>query len=169
MRHASLYILVLLSVVLMATPVAKADAVQLVFLIQPTFAAPTVPIFPAVQVALEDSAGNITTSLGEDSISLTLTSGVGPAGGTLIGGGSTATTNGIATFSNLALDNAGTYQLTAVSNVLLLGSVNSTTFEIGLPNTSGVPEPGTGGLMLLGIGFVLAIRKRIAQGLPKAT
>jgi hypothetical protein len=31
------------------------------------------------------------------------------------------------------------------------------------------PEPGTVGLMLLGVGIVLAIHKRIAQGLPQAS
>jgi hypothetical protein len=31
------------------------------------------------------------------------------------------------------------------------------------------PEPGTGGLMMLGIGLALGMRKRIAQGLPLAT
>ncbi len=32
-----------------------------------------------------------------------------------------------------------------------------------------VPEPSSGALMLMGIGLVLVMRKRIAQGLPQAT
>ena len=43
--------------------------------------------------------------------------------------------------------------------------------EPGTWTVTATPEPGTGGLMLLGIGmgFVLVMRKRIAQGLPQAT
>jgi hypothetical protein len=35
--------------------------------------------------------------------------------------------------------------------------------------TFSTPEPGTWGLVLLGIGLVLVMRKRIARGLPQAT
>jgi hypothetical protein len=35
--------------------------------------------------------------------------------------------------------------------------------------TSAVPEPGTAGLTLIGIGLVLVTRKRIAWGLRQAT
>jgi hypothetical protein len=39
----------------------------------------------------------------------------------------------------------------------------------GTYQVSAVPEPGTFSLMLIGVGLVLVMRKRIAQGLPQAT
>jgi len=37
------------------------------------------------------------------------------------------------------------------------------------PGTPAVPEPGTSALLLLGIGFLLVMGKRIARGLPQAS
>ena len=37
------------------------------------------------------------------------------------------------------------------------------------PATAATPEPGTSALMLLGIGLILLVGKRIARGLPQAT
>ncbi len=56
---------------------------------------------------------------------------------------------------------AGTYALTAYGNysgALVVTDEPSTT----------VPEPGSLSLLLVGIGFVLVIRKRIAQTIPQA-
>ena len=41
--------------------------------------------------------------------------------------------------------------------------------EPGTWTVTTVPEPGTGGLIMFGIGFALVMRKRIAQGLLQAT
>jgi hypothetical protein len=65
----------------------------------------------AVQVAVEDNAGNIVTG---STATITLAIGTNPGSSTLGGTTSRQVTSGIATFDNLALNNAGTgYTLTA--------------------------------------------------------
>ena len=71
-------------------------------------------ITPAVKVAVEDANGNIETSDNTTQVSLVI--GTNPAGGTLSGGSAVTVASGIATFSGLSIDTAGTgYTLTASS------------------------------------------------------
>ncbi len=72
-------------------------------------------ITPAVKVAVEDANGNIETS--DNTTQVTLAIGTNPAGGTLSGGSTVTVSSGIATFSGLSLNMAGTgYTLTASSS-----------------------------------------------------
>jgi hypothetical protein len=83
--------------------------VKLAFLVQPSNAATGVVISPAVQVAIQDAAGNTVTAAANP-VTLALTSAAGLQG-TL-----TATPqNGVATFSNLSVSAPGTYTLSATS------------------------------------------------------
>ena len=71
-------------------------------------------ITPAVKVAVEDASGNIETSDNTTQVSLAI--GTNPAGGTLSGGSAVTVASGIATFSGLSINTAGTgYTLTASS------------------------------------------------------
>jgi hypothetical protein len=81
---------------------------QLAFIQQPTGALAGETISPSITVAVEDSNGNVVTT--DDS---TVTLGVfsGPGGAILGGTLSVSAVNGIATFSDITLSDAGTYTL----------------------------------------------------------
>lgn len=98
--------------------------VKLAFVQQPSNALTLATISPAVQVAVEDSNGN-PVSAATNPVTLGLVGGTGLAG-TL-----TATPqNGVATFSNLTVNTAGSgYSLSATSSGL--ASATSLTFAVG--------------------------------------
>ena len=94
-------------------------AAKLGFMQQPTNTATGVAISPAVTVAVQDANGS---TVGTNNSTVTLTLG----GGTFAGGSNTASVaavNGIATFSNLIINAAGNYTLTA-GNGALTGAVS---------------------------------------------
>jgi hypothetical protein len=82
-------------------------AVQLSFSVQPgTVTAGTV-IAPALQVAVQDSAGNVVTS-STTSITVLIKPGTGTSGAQLRGTLTASAVNGVATFATLSVDLAGT-------------------------------------------------------------
>jgi predicted outer membrane repeat protein len=85
--------------------VAPAAADHLLFLQQPTDTAAGRTISPAVLVAVVDAYGNLET--GDSSDTVTLSLGVNPGGGTLSGTLTVTVSGGIATFSDLSIDQAG--------------------------------------------------------------
>ena len=100
-------------------------AVKLAFSVQPSNAQTGATITPAVQVLVEDSSGNVVTNA-TNPVTVAL------AGGTGLAGTLTVTPqNGVATFSNLSVSNAGTYTLSASSPTLTAAS--STGFTITAP------------------------------------
>ncbi|HYL55487.1 MAG TPA: hypothetical protein VEU73_07910 [Gemmatimonadales bacterium] len=101
-------------------------AAKLTFTVQPSNAAAGVPISPAVAVAIEDSFGHVVTSA-THVVTLTL----GPGGGVLAGPAAVSAVNGVATFSALSVDKAGTgYALTAAAPGL--AAATSTAFDIAV-------------------------------------
>jgi hypothetical protein len=104
---------------------APPPPVKLAFLQQPTNASTGATITPAVTVVVEDSNGN-TVPTAVNPVTLTLVGGPGLAG-TL----SVIPKNGIATFNNLSVSNAGIYTLAATSTALV--PAVSTAFTIGTP------------------------------------
>jgi hypothetical protein len=89
---------------------------QLVFTVPPSNATAGTAITPAVRVTAEDAAGNTATTFTGN---VTLAIGTNPGGGTLTGGGPVAAVSGVATFSSVSIDKAGTgYTLTASSGTL---------------------------------------------------
>jgi len=87
---------------------------QLAFVQGPTNTLPTATMSPAVTVAVEDANGNIET--GDHTTTVSLAIGTNPGSGTLTGGAAVAVVAGVATFSGLSINNAGTgYTLTASS------------------------------------------------------
>ena len=99
-------------------------ASKLVYLQQPQNAAVGAVIAPAVQVAIEDSAGNILAG-SSATVALTLNGGTGTLGGTT----SVAASMGVATFNNLTVSAAGSYTLSAASGTLPAAA--SSAFSIG--------------------------------------
>jgi hypothetical protein len=86
---------------------------RLAFTSQPVSAMAGDTLTPVVKVAIEDSLGRTVTTA-TDVVTLTISSG--PVSGTLTGTVTAAPTNGVATFSDLRIDKAGSgYTLTATS------------------------------------------------------
>jgi ABC-type transport system involved in cytochrome c biogenesis permease subunit len=106
--------------------VTPATAAKLVFLTQPGNAHLNQAIAPAVRVAVEDAFGNVVTT---DHSTFTLSILSGPAGGVLTGTLSVADVAGIASFSTLKLNKAGTYKIKATDN--LLTTATSASFNEG--------------------------------------
>jgi hypothetical protein len=101
-------------------------AVKLAFSAQPSNALTGTTITPAVQVLVEDSSGNTVTTA-TNPVTLALVGGTGLAGTLTV-----TPQNGVATFSNLSVSNAGSYTLSASSPSLT--SATSTGFTITAPS-----------------------------------
>jgi hypothetical protein len=80
-----------------------------------------------VTVDVTDINGAIVT--GDDS-NVTLSINTGPSGSTLLGTATVAAVNGVATFTGLSLDTAGTFTLTASDTADGIGNATSGTFTI---------------------------------------
>jgi outer membrane protein assembly factor BamB len=94
-------------------------------------------VTPAVKVAVEDANGNVETSDNATQVSLAIATN--PAGGTLSGGSAVTVASGIATFSGLSIDTAGSgYTLKASSNPSY-NAATSAAFNI----TTGTPPAWT--------------------------
>ena len=88
-------------------------ATQLVLTVQPSAAVAGAAIAPALRVAARDRLGNTATGF---TGTMTIAIGTNPGGGALSGTTSVAAVAGIATFSNLSIDRAGSgYTLTATA------------------------------------------------------
>ena len=92
-------------------------------------------------MAVEDANGNVETSDNATQVSLAI--GTNPAGGTLSGGAAVTVASGVATFSGLSIDKAGTgYTLTASSTPSYTGAT-SAAFNITTGTASGLDDvPG---------------------------
>jgi subtilase family serine protease len=117
---------------------------KLAFVQGPTSTVAGATITPAVTVAVEDANGNVET--GDNVTQISLAIGTNPSGGTLTGGSAVTVSSGVATFSGLFIDNAGTgYTLTALSAPSYTG-VTSAAFDItsggGGGPTPPPPPPG---------------------------
>jgi outer membrane protein assembly factor BamB len=108
-------------------------ATKLAIVQGPSSTAAGATITPAVTVAVEDANGNVETADNATQVSLAI--GTNPAGGTLSGGSAVTVASGIASFSGLSIDKAGTgYTLTASSTPSYTGAT-SAAFNI----TNGTP------------------------------
>ncbi|MFI5379194.1 MAG: choice-of-anchor tandem repeat GloVer-containing protein [Tepidisphaerales bacterium] len=105
----------LASLVSGAFTIKAAAAAKLAFVQQPSTAVASQAIAPAVTVDVLDRYGNIITS---DSSKVTLSLGTHPASATLGGTPTVAAAAGVAVFSNLLLNKAGTYTLKAADGKL---------------------------------------------------
>ena len=109
-------------------------ATKLAFTGQPSTVQAGALISPAVQVSVQDSAGN-TVAGATDAISLAI--GTNPGSGTLSGTVVTNAVNGVATASNLSINKTGVgYTLTAASGSLT--SATSSTFNVTAGDPAGL-------------------------------
>jgi hypothetical protein len=97
-------------------------ASKLVFSVQPSSATAGAAISPAVQVTIEDSQNNIVTTAVNQ---ITIAIGTNPSSGTLSGTVQANAVAGVATFSTLSINNAGTGYTLAASASGLTGATSS--------------------------------------------
>jgi Concanavalin A-like lectin/glucanases superfamily len=98
---------------------------QLTFTTPPGSTTTGSTIAPAVVVSVLDSAGNLVS----DGTSVTVALGANPGGATLSGTLTTTTVSGLATFSNLALNEDGV-GYTLIASTTNLASATSTPFDV---------------------------------------
>jgi len=99
---------------------------HLAFGVQPTNISAGKPMSPAVAVRIVDAYNNLVANDNTTTVSLSI--GANPGGAVLTNGGARAAVNGVATFSGVALDKAGTnYTLTAnsPSTPVLIGDTSA--------------------------------------------
>jgi len=116
---------------LTATPsgtfnITPGTASKLVFGVQPSNTSAGASISPAVTVLVEDSNGNVVTT---STATVLMAIGSNPSSGTLGGTVSVNAVAGVATFSNLSINNSGTGYTLAASSGGLTGK-NSNSFNI---------------------------------------
>ncbi|MBA3699219.1 MAG: PQQ-dependent sugar dehydrogenase [Planctomycetes bacterium] len=99
------------------------QANRVAFIQQPSTINAGATISPAVRVAIQDSSGNTVTS---STATVTVAIGTNPGGATLAGTTTVAAVNGVATFSNLSLNNVGSGYTLTVSSSGLSGATSST-------------------------------------------
>ena len=117
-------------------PGGVGPATQLVFTEEPSNAT-TGSTVPNVQVSVEDGSGNVVTS---SSASITIAINNNPASGSLSGNTTIAATSGVATFSNLSINNAGNgYTLSATSSGLSTATSNA--FDVFAPGQLQISVP----------------------------
>jgi len=105
--------------------IAPAAATQLVFTVQPSNTGANASITPPVQVTAEDGFGNVDTTYGAN-ITMAMGTNAGGAGSVLSGTKVVAASHGVASFSDLNINNTGVgYTITAQSGALPLKASNA--------------------------------------------
>src|SRR5207247_5069353 len=99
--------------------VSAGGATHLVFAVQPSNATAGAAIAPAIQLTAEDVQGNTDPSFTGN---VTVALGTNPGGGTLSGTTTVAAVNGVAAFSTLTINRAGTGYTLAASARGLTGN-----------------------------------------------
>ena len=117
--------------------VSPSTASKLAFSQQPTNVVAGSSISPAVTVKVLDAYNNLES--GDSTDKVTIAIGTNPAGGTLSGTNPVTVSGGVATFSNLSINNAGNgYTLTASSGTLT--GATSSAFNVTAKSTGKVIE-----------------------------
>src|SRR5438034_884572 len=111
--------------------ITAGTATQLVFSVQPSTTSAGAAITPAVQVTALDASNNTATGFTGN---VTVAIGTNPSGGTLAGTTTVAASGGVATFSTLSIDKAGT-GYTLVTSASSVTGTTSNAFNI----TPGAP------------------------------
>ena len=99
-----------------------APPAKLAITVQPGNAAAGSSIAPAITVSIEDAQGNVVTTATNQ---ITIAIGTNPSAGTLSGTAQATAVNGVATFSNLSINNPGAGYTLAASATALSGATSS--------------------------------------------
>ncbi|HXJ30432.1 MAG TPA: hypothetical protein VNG35_07320, partial [Gemmatimonadales bacterium] len=115
-----------------AFDVTAGPSSHLLFSSQPSTTVAGAAIAPAVTVTAKDASGNTDPTF-TGNVTLTITSGSGAAGATLSGTTTKAAVSGIATFSDLNIDKAGTgYTLSATATGIAGAASSAFTINAGV-------------------------------------
>jgi hypothetical protein len=123
---------------------------KLAFTQEPTSTTAGSPIIPAVMVGVEDQNGNVNTVAPTDvTVSLVGT------GGTLSGTMTILSQNGVASFTDLSVDTAGTYKLEATAGSVV--TISSSFVVVGPPAQLAFVKPPAGATQNVGVSFRVAV------------
>ncbi|HET6250235.1 MAG TPA: delta-60 repeat domain-containing protein [Tepidisphaeraceae bacterium] len=126
-------------------------ASQLVFTSQPTTTVVDSPITPAVSVSVEDASGVLVNT---DNSTITLSLAGNPGGAALGGTLSAQAVNGVATFTGLSLNEAGTFDLEAADGSLTGAESSGFTITPLPPSQLAFSASPTGGVAGSALGAV---------------
>ena len=118
--------------------VSAGVATHLVFLQQPSSATVGAAISPAVTVKVEDAFNNVLTGDSTDQVTVGL--GTNPSGATLSGTTTATVSAGVATFSNLSINLAGTGYTLLASSPATASGATSTAFNVSAAASSSLIE-----------------------------
>jgi len=137
---------------------------KLAFTVQPSTVTSGAAIAPAVQVTVQDGQGN-TVPTATNSVTLAITSGTGTTGATLGGTLTQAAVAGLATFSNLTIDKAGTGYTLSATATGLAGSASSA-FAVNFGAASKLAFTVQPSAVVAGVAIAPAVRVSVqdAQG-----
>ncbi|HET9708169.1 MAG TPA: Ig-like domain-containing protein, partial [Gemmatimonadales bacterium] len=132
-----------------AFDISVGTATKVGFFVQPTTAAGGAAISPAVQVEIQDVGGNRVSGATN---SVTLAIGTNVHAGTLAGTKTVAAVNGVATFTGISIDSAGTgYTLDASASGLTGATSSAFNITVGQAAKLGfhvAPSNGSGGVAI---------------------
>ena len=111
---------------------------KLAFVQGPSDTAVGATMTPAVKVAVEDANGNVETSDNATQVSLAIATN--PGGGTLAGGSAVTVASGIATFSGLSIDKAGSGYTLKASSTPSYTAATSAAFNIDHRDDAGLDD-----------------------------
>ena len=131
-------------------------ASKLAFSVQPSNADAAATMSPAVEVEIQDALGNTVTTATD---SITVAIGTNPSGGALTGTTPVNAVNGVGTFSDLSIDEAGV-GYTLVASAAGLTGATSNAFNIATPPIA-VPGITEWGLIGMAVAFVVLILLRM--------
>ncbi|MCL4730421.1 MAG: hypothetical protein KJ044_08325, partial [Planctomycetes bacterium] len=132
--------------------VTVGPAAMLVVTTQPGNGTGGLPLNPQPVVQVRDAGGNLVTS-SSATVNAAITSGTGTTGATIVAGGTTNASGGVATFSGLAIDLAGTGYTLTFSSTGLTNAVSGT-FNVTLGPAAALRMVTQPGGAVMGAAFV---------------
>ncbi|HEY6224579.1 MAG TPA: DUF5916 domain-containing protein [Gemmatimonadales bacterium] len=138
---------------LISGPLARSDSMRLVFSVQPSATVAGATMTPAVQVSVQDAAGQTVTAF-SGKVTIEITDGTGNEDAELSGTTSVDAVAGVATFSTLAIDKTGDgYTLTATTGGATAGmsapfAVTSAASVATTTHVESAPPGGSAGIAM---------------------
>lgn len=143
---------------------------SLAFTAQPSATVAGAPFAPVVAVSVRDSLGNTATGF-TGNVAMAITAGTGKAGARLRGTTTVAAAGGVATFSGLSIDSAGTgYTLTATASGLPNATSSAFTITVGPPaSLAFTAQPPVATVYQTPFGFTVGARDSVGNAATSFT